>query len=591
MTRDEEHDQRPDQGRDDTSAERYADLLDEDASLAGIVGALDSLYNQGQPPARVAAEMERAVYEAASRPVDVTAHSVKGPRTTMPKMPTLPTMPAMPRRLSTLAACAAAIVIVGLMAALLHGFGPGVTGPGSGGRATPSSARDQFALYGGIEVVAELACPAAHPGCDLAASQSRVMTIMRQRLEYALSLQDVPVRPQGATRIVADIPGDMGGVQELFNTGSFAVLNTGGTQLPIGTTVTGKTCAAACSSGQYSVMFTSGDLDTAAVQVQTDKQTGQPVIAFAFAGQARDRFAQYTGSHVGQYLTITLDDVVIESAVIQSQIAKTAQLSGITTPQQAHDLAAFMKFGALPTAIAIVSTHPVPPSGQSSTCVPPTPTPMPSAPGTATPTATATPAPSAPANVTPGPQAQYVQYVTTATAVDSNYAPVNPTSTFLVNADVYVVASMRNLTAGQSHTLSIHWFLDGQDLQLSSGALSKTITKDSKVYFSLHYPTAGLGSAKLYFDRPINDPDTDTAYLAATVDFAIQMPSTSGAPLPTPTSFGDTGSSSSSSGPTCPTPPPTPTAELNPSGPTPAPGPTPPPTPTPTTPPTATPGA
>src|SRR5215469_17349055 len=103
--------------------------------------------------------------------------------------------------------------------------------------------------------------------------------------------------------------------------------------------------------------------------------------------------------------------------------------------------------------------HPVPPSGQYASCVPPTPTPMPSAPGTTIPTATATPASSAPANVTPGPQAQYVQNVTTATAVDSNYAPVHTTSTFLVNSDVYVVASVRNFTVGQTHTLSIHWFL------------------------------------------------------------------------------------------------------------------------------------
>jgi hypothetical protein len=164
---------------------------------------------------------------------------------------------------------------------------------------------------------------------------------------------------------------------------------------------------------------------------------------------------------------------------------------------------------------------------------------------------------------TQGPQAKYVQNVTTATAVDSNYVPINTTSHFLVNADVYVVASVRNLTAGKSHTLSIHWFLDRQDLQLTaSSALTKTITKDSNVYFSLRYPTAGLGSAKLYFDRPSSDPDADTAYLAAAIDFAVQMPSTPTAKpgSPTPKTGSPTPGGSVTPGSKTPSPSPSPKA-------------------------------
>jgi hypothetical protein len=122
---------------------------------------------------------------------------------------------------------------------------------------------------------------------------------------------------------------------------------------------------------------------------------------------------------------------------------------------------------------------------------------------------------------------------------------------------VYVVASVRGITKGQQHVISIRWFLGGTDLGLTSvNNLSKPIDKDSNVYFSLRYPTPGLGTAKVYFDRPSNDSADDTSYLAATINFAVDMPTTpttkggsptpgtsptSGSKTPTPSPKGSTG--------------------------------------------------
>src|SRR5262249_26952326 len=145
----------------------------------------------------------------------------------------------------------------------------------------------------------------------------------------------------------------------MLNTGSFAVLDTGVTQLAYSTDVSGKTCVAGCQAGQYQVLFSNTDLDTSSIQVALDRQTGQPTVTFAFAGQAPSRFAQYTGSHIGQFLTLVIDNHVIESAVIQSQIDGAAQITGLATAQQAHELAALMKYGSLPVALNVVTTQTV----------------------------------------------------------------------------------------------------------------------------------------------------------------------------------------------------------------------------------------
>ncbi len=76
---------------------------------------------------------------------------------------------------------------------------------------------------------------------------------------------------------------------------------------------------------------------------------------FAFKGAAASQFAQYTGSHIGQYLTVTLDNRVIESATIQSRIAGPGQIMGNLSLAQAQTLAACLKSGALPAPVTLVS--------------------------------------------------------------------------------------------------------------------------------------------------------------------------------------------------------------------------------------------
>lgn len=137
---------------------------------------------------------------------------------------------------------------------------------------------------------------------------------------------------------------------------------------------------------------------------------------------------------------------------------------------------------------------------------------------------------------TPGPAHTYVQSVVTAHGVDSNYNPLNVATHFTENSTVYVVLTVRGIPKGQQHMLSVRWYLQGLDLnvQAISGAQTTwTLTSDSNAYFGLNYPAAGIGMARIYWDRPASDTSESPTdpHLAQTIIFAIEPP----APVPSAT--------------------------------------------------------
>lgn len=127
----------------------------------------------------------------------------------------------------------------------------------------------------------------------------------------------------------------------------------------------------------------------------------------------------------------------------------------------------------------------------------------------------------------PGAAAKFVIGAVTAQGVDASYNPVRPNSSFLVKDPVYVVVQVRNATSG-THNLCVRWYLNGAYLPLPSAAqLCVTIDKPNvNVYFSLVYPQPGVGSARLYWDRPANDTSDSTTdpALAQTISFGVYLP-------------------------------------------------------------------
>jgi photosystem II stability/assembly factor-like uncharacterized protein len=244
-------------------------------------------------------------------------------------------------RVSSLVAAVALLVvvsglIVGLVLVRPHG---------------PNVASGNFA--GGLETVLQATCNLNGSQCtpsDLA-QLSKDRATLEQRIREGLNVSSSQVRLQGDDQLVIDLPpfhNDQALIGLLVQTGNAQFLDTGGVGLTVGQPVP--------AGSNYPVILTSADLAGTSVEAQTDPQTGLPVLLFQFKGSAQRTIANYTGAHLGNYLTITLDDTVVASAVIQSEITSAAQvIDGKMTLDSAKVLAAIFGSGPLPVPVTIVS--------------------------------------------------------------------------------------------------------------------------------------------------------------------------------------------------------------------------------------------
>lgn len=203
-------------------------------------------------------------------------------------------------------------------------------------------------LKGGIQIVLEARCPTDQPKCDITSLLPDAINAVQKRVAGGLSVNDAVVRQQGSNRILVQLPGLQDTQQAnalLGQTGKMEIIDTSGTSLAVGTVVT---------PGQYPVRFTGAQLDPSSISATLD-QTNAPIVTFEFQGSARSAFATYTRNNVDGFLTITLDDKVIESAQIQSEIDGQGEINGIGNITAAQDLATQLKYGALPLPLSVVS--------------------------------------------------------------------------------------------------------------------------------------------------------------------------------------------------------------------------------------------
>ncbi|HEY73362.1 MAG TPA: protein translocase subunit SecD [Thermoflexia bacterium] len=85
-------------------------------------------------------------------------------------------------------------------------------------------------------------------------------------------------------------------------------------------------------------------------------QQGAYIIPIEFNPDAAEVFAEYTASHVGQYLCIVLDKVVISCPTINEPIPSgRASISGQFTLDSARQLAIQLRYGALPVPLKVES--------------------------------------------------------------------------------------------------------------------------------------------------------------------------------------------------------------------------------------------
>lgn len=94
----------------------------------------------------------------------------------------------------------------------------------------------------------------------------------------------------------------------------------------------------------------------------TQDEQNRPAVKFILTGEGGQRFASFTGSHVGDSLAVVLDNKVQEVATIQEQIHDEGRITGSFSEQQAKDLAMVLRSGALPAGISYLEERTVGPS-------------------------------------------------------------------------------------------------------------------------------------------------------------------------------------------------------------------------------------
>ena len=103
----------------------------------------------------------------------------------------------------------------------------------------------------------------------------------------------------------------------------------------------------------YETVLTGAGLKSVGLD-RTDQ--GEYIIPIEFNPDAGVEFAEYTAAHVGQYLCIVLDKIVISCPTIQEAIPSgRASISGQFTFESARQLAVQLRYGALPIPLRVES--------------------------------------------------------------------------------------------------------------------------------------------------------------------------------------------------------------------------------------------
>jgi preprotein translocase subunit SecD len=220
-------------------------------------------------------------------------------------------------------------------------------------------------LQGGLRVLLKPSGYDKHISMsDLQSNVAAAETHIAQRVSGGLGVTEANIRLQtvdGLPGILVELPGFNSGnqseaVNSLLKSGVLEFWSTGTTPASVGTQFSPSQFAQFNPGGKP--QFTGNDLDSSKLGVGAD-ETGRPQINFAMNGGASANFCTFTQKNVGQYMTITLDKVVIQSAVINSAICGQGAITGNFTQQQAQDIVTQLKYGALPISFTPVSEETV----------------------------------------------------------------------------------------------------------------------------------------------------------------------------------------------------------------------------------------
>lgn len=227
-------------------------------------------------------------------------------------------------------------------------------------------------LQGGLQVLLEADVPADET--VTAEQMDTARQIIDQRVN-ALGVAEPLVITEGERRILVELPGienTEDAIALIQETALLEFVDTGNTPLPEGTCIRTSTNngPSACEfpggvndpeaitdpAPTYETVLTGAALREASSHTS---QFGESYVSFALQPDEADFFAEYTRSHIGQFLTIVLDKQVISSPQINAEIDGQGSITGNFTLEEAQKLALQLRFGSLPVPLRIESTRQV----------------------------------------------------------------------------------------------------------------------------------------------------------------------------------------------------------------------------------------
>ncbi|MDP3186724.1 MAG: protein translocase subunit SecD [Anaerolineales bacterium] len=239
-------------------------------------------------------------------------------------------------------------------------------------------------LRGGLQVLLEADLP-ANTAID-AEAISVARTIIENRTN-ALGVSENVIQVAGDRRIVGEFPGledseavlailQRTGLLEFVDMGNtplqagtvietnFGLAGTEGTSTPTGTpqaTAAPVTPPEAATQPEtppapiYPTVMTGSELKT--IEVGVDEFRNYE-IRFTLTDKGRQIFADYSSTHIGQFLGIVLDKEVISAPRIETPITEgSGRITGKFTAEEANALAIQLRYGSLPVPLKIVETR------------------------------------------------------------------------------------------------------------------------------------------------------------------------------------------------------------------------------------------
>jgi len=193
-------------------------------------------------------------------------------------------------------------------------------------------------LKGGVSVVLEAKGTADNPVTR--EKMIQLQEVMRNRVDE-MGVTEPVIQPQGENRLIVELPGIKNTEEAVDLLDETAMLEF---KDPAGNTV-----------------LTGADLKDA--KAVFDSQRNLPVVTLEFTPEGAQAFGRATSQNVGRQIAIYLDEKLLSSPVVNEPILQgNAEISGgFNNMDEAANLAALLRGGALPLDVEIIEKHTVGP--------------------------------------------------------------------------------------------------------------------------------------------------------------------------------------------------------------------------------------